>query len=79
MTLLYRTSNIQIDEFEFHATVESTRSGAAKRHFRWRRAGTMWAPLSAFEGHPPKGRILGKKFAPFRKHMLQAARGRVML
>jgi hypothetical protein len=79
MTLLYRTPNLQIEDLEFHATVETTRSGAAKRHFRWWKPGGMWAPLSAFKGHPPKGRILGAKFAPFQRHMLQAAAKRVLL
>ncbi len=79
MTLLYRTPNLKIDELEFHATVESTRGGAARRHFRVRRAGGMWEPLSKFAGHPPKGDVLGRRFQPFQKHMLQAAAGRVLL
>lgn len=79
MTLLYRSPNIRIDDLEFHATVESTRNGRARRHFRWRLPGGMWTPLAAFKGHPPKGRVLGKKFAPFQKHMLQAAAGGVYL
>lgn len=79
MTLLYRTPNIRIDDMEFHATVETTRGGMARRHFRWRRPGEMWKPLSQFEGHPPKGDVLGSKFAPFKWHMRQAARGRVLV
>jgi hypothetical protein len=76
MTLLYRTPNIVIDEFEFHATVETCRGAQPRRHFRWRMAGRreMWRRLSDFKGHPPKARVLGAKFAPFKRHMLQAER-----
>lgn len=72
MTLLYRSPNIKIEDCEFHATVETARGSVAKRHFRWRKPGGKWAPLAEFKGHPPKGRVLGSKFAPFKKHMLQA-------
>lgn len=75
VTLLYRTPNIRIDEFEFHATVESDRSGQARRHFRWRRPGRMWAPLAEFQGHPPKRKAMAKAFEPFKKHMVWAERG----
>lgn len=75
MTLLYRTPNIQIDEFEFHATVESTRGRRPRRHFRWRKSGQTWAPLSEFKGHPPKAKVMAKKFAPFKRHMTWAEQG----
>jgi hypothetical protein len=75
MTLLYRTPNIRLDEFEFHATVETCRGDVPRRHFRWRRPGGMWAPLSEFQGHPPKAGVIGAKFAPFKRHMLQAEQG----
>jgi len=76
MTLLYRTPNIRLDEFEFHATVETCRGDVPRRHFRWRRPGGMWQRLADWplekEGHPPKAGRIGAAFAPFKRHMLQA-------
>jgi len=73
MTLLYRTPNIKIDKYEFHATVESHRGGRPCRHFRWRKPGGMWRKLADFdEGHAPKLTELNMRFGTFRKHMVLA-------
>jgi hypothetical protein len=74
MTLLYRTPNLVIDEFEFHASVE-LRDGRIGKHFRWRPLSTkpqMWRLLAEFKGHPPKPHVLRARFNPFRRHMTQA-------
>ena len=77
MTLLYRTPNVSLAGFEFHATVES-HHGQVARHYRWRRPRGMWRKLADWEpgnGHPPKMREVNLKFQTFRRHMQWALRG----
>lgn len=75
VTLLYRTPNVRIDEFEFHATVESCRGDRPRQHFRWRRPGGMWRTMTDFEGHPPKAKVLSNAFQQFKHHMKWAEQG----
>lgn len=74
MTILYRTPNIVVDDFEFYALVE-VRKGRPRRHFYLRPLSekpVMWEPLSKFKGNRPKYKQLAKRFQPFKKHMVQA-------
>jgi hypothetical protein len=76
MSILYRTPNIVIDEFEFHIAVE-LRAGRVRRHTRYRPLSDkdeMWRSIADFEGYPPKPRIMATRFAPFKHHMVQAER-----
>lgn len=74
--LLYRTPNLVIDRFEFHATV-NLRAGRVSRRFYFRPlTGPLrnWTPIANWKGHPPTPRELRVKFGPFKLHMLQAER-----
>lgn len=74
MSTLYRTPNLTLPGtpgIEWHCSVQF-RSGRARRYYRFRERGGMWQPISRWPGHPPTGTELGKAFAKFRPHMLQA-------
>jgi hypothetical protein len=76
MTTLYRTPNIVIDEFEWHASVE-TKDGRVYRRFKFRPLShylrkEMWLPITSWRGHRPKLRQFSKAFAPFKAHMVRA-------
>ena len=76
MTILYRTPNVVIDRFEWHAAVEMYH-GRVARYFRFRPNGLparKWSDVSKWPGRKPTWREFDKAFGPFKRHMLQAER-----
>jgi hypothetical protein len=76
VTTLYRTPNVIIDAHEWHASVE-TKNGRVYRRFKFRPLShyirrEMWLPITSWTGRKPKG--IGKRFAAFKAHMVQAER-----
>jgi hypothetical protein len=76
MTILYRTPNIVINEFEWHATVE-VRFRRVMRCFRFRPLShyvkaVMWFPIVEWKGHKPQADQFRKAFEPYRLHMQRA-------
>ena len=80
MTILYRSPNVVIAAHEWHASVEMYH-GRVARYCRFRPNSVpkrKWQDVSKWVGPKPTWREFEKAFGPFKRHMLQAARGRVM-
>jgi len=79
-TLLYRSPDVVINEFQWHLVVEA-RNGKACRFLRWRPAGKpgtvgMWRPFKKWVGHKPKAAEF-KLLEKFKPHARLAERGYV--
>ena len=76
MTLLYRSPNVVIDRFEWHATVE-VHFGRIRRKMLWRPLSTkpgMWQPIREWQGRKPLWKEFNRAFGPFKLHMTRAER-----
>ena len=74
MTMIYRSPNVIVDDFEWYVAVR-TYKGHPARYFYFRPLAIRpdnWRRLDEWEGHKPTGRELNKIFHTFRHHIKRA-------
>lgn len=71
MTTLYRTPNIVIGAFEWHAAVRQ-KDGRISRNFYFRPnvlPRRAWVPMSSWKGRRPTWNEFERAFGKFKRHM----------